>query len=70
MNDEQRCMACFGAQPEGTGPFFCGAALHLAYVHPVHCTQCAVRECDSIPEEVPLGYALPRKKMAIVAVMQ
>jgi len=54
MNDEQHCMAHFGAQPEGTGPFFRRAALHLAYVHQVHRAQCA----------------LPCEKMAAVAVVQ
>lgn len=54
MNDEQRCMARFGAQPEGTGPFFRRAALHFAYVHSVHGAQCA----------------LPYKKMATVAAVQ
>jgi hypothetical protein len=32
MNDEQRGMAAFGAQPEGTGPFCRDPALPLAYV--------------------------------------
>jgi len=36
MNDEQRGMAAFGAQPEGTGPFCRDTALPLAYVPQVH----------------------------------
>ena len=51
MNDEQRGMACFGAQPGGTGPFFPGTVLHFARVRQVHYAQCA----------------LFRKKMAAVA---
>ena len=44
-------MACFGAQPGGTGPFFPGTVLHFARVRQVHYAQCA----------------LFRKKMAAVA---
>ncbi|MCB1866210.1 MAG: hypothetical protein KDG50_12360 [Chromatiales bacterium] len=36
MNDEQRRMTHFGAQPEGTGPFFRPTLLLLAYVRQVH----------------------------------
>ncbi|MEN8762897.1 MAG: hypothetical protein ABF290_10715, partial [Thiogranum sp.] len=36
MNDELRRLADFGAQPEGTGPFFRRPALPLAYVRQVH----------------------------------
>jgi hypothetical protein len=42
MNDEQRRMAHFGAQPEGTGPFFRPTALLLAHVRQVHSAHSAL----------------------------
>ncbi len=36
MNDEQRRMACFGVQPEGTGLFSRPTALLLAHVRWAH----------------------------------
>ena len=41
MNDEQRWPARFGAQPEGTGPFFRLPALQLTCVRQVHGDRCA-----------------------------
>jgi glycolate oxidase iron-sulfur subunit len=41
MNDEQRRLAHFGAQPEGTGPVFRLPALQLTYVRRVHGDRCA-----------------------------
>ncbi len=35
-------MALFGAQPEGTGPFSRGTALHFTHVQQVHIAQCAL----------------------------
>ncbi|MEQ6341453.1 MAG: hypothetical protein M3A44_07295 [Gammaproteobacteria bacterium] len=42
MNDEQRRLAPFGAQPGGTGRFCRETALHLAYVRQVRCAWCAL----------------------------
>jgi hypothetical protein len=36
MNDEQRSLSGFGAQPEGTGPFSRNTALPLACVDWLH----------------------------------
>jgi hypothetical protein len=69
MNDEQHRLARFGKQPEGAKLFFRPLALQLTYVQQVHADRCAVREYDSIPEEVPLGYALAHEKIADVAVI-
>ena len=41
MNDEQRWLARFGAQPEGTGPFFRLPSLQLTCVRQVHGDRCA-----------------------------
>ena len=41
MNDEQRRLAHFGVQPEGTGPVFRLPALQLTCVRRVHGDRCA-----------------------------
>jgi hypothetical protein len=52
MNDEQRGLRQFRAQPFGAGPFFRQAALRLAYVAVLHRAH----------------RALPGRKMAAAAV--
>ena len=42
MSDEQRGITLLGAQPAWTGPVCREPALHLAYVHQVHCGRCAL----------------------------
>jgi len=39
MNDEQRRLACFGAQPGGTGPVLRSAASRFAHVQQAHYAQ-------------------------------
>ena len=41
MNNEQRWLARFGAQPDGTGPFFRLPTLQLTCVRQVHGDRCA-----------------------------
>ena len=42
MNDEQRGLAAFGAQPGGTGPIGREPVLRLTYVRSVHCARRAL----------------------------
>jgi hypothetical protein len=51
MNDEQRSLRAFRAQPFGAGPFFREAALRLAYIAVLYGAR----------------HALPREKMASAA---
>jgi hypothetical protein len=53
MNDEQRSLRAFRAQPFGAGPFFRQAALRLAYIAVLYGAR----------------RALPGKKMAAAALI-
>ena len=52
MNDEQRGVALFQAQPAGLGPFFRPAALSFAHVAPLHFAHSALLDEKSAPAEL------------------